>query len=96
MIRSVSSARGQQDDRDRAGLAQVPRQRQTVLARHHDVADHQVDALCAAPRLRRAGGVGDRKPRPSDIRRVVADRRFVVDQQGYAGAHIGHGSSIRE
>ena len=34
---------GQQDDRDPRRLAQVPAQRETVLAGHHDVEDHEVD-----------------------------------------------------
>src|SRR3546814_507880 len=51
----ILGARGQQDDGNAARLAQVAGQRQSVLARHHDVADDQVDALRAQDRARLGG-----------------------------------------
>src|SRR3546814_3640794 len=59
----ILGARGQQDDGNAARLAQMAGQRQTILAGHHNVADDEVDRLCAQHRARLGGarGVDDRK-----------------------------------
>ena len=94
-MRSVSSAHGgQQDDRDPRRLAQMPAEREAVLAGHHDVEDHEVDRRGLE---RPSGGGapvdhGDAHVVPLQVaRQRLADLAVVVDHE-----HVRGGFHARE
>ena len=84
-MRSVSSVRAVSRMTGRfAGLADVAGQRQAVLTRHHDVEDDEVDRIRRHPRPRALGIAGLRHAEAlarQILRKRLADRTFVVDQQ---------------
>ena len=82
---------GQQNDRNPRRFAQVPAKLESILARHHDVQDHEVDrsgAQCAP-----CGGSALRHGRAKSVALEVARKRFanlaviIDDQNVRAGFH---------
>ena len=83
---------GQQDDRDAGRLAQVPAEREAVLARHHDVEHHEVDRRRAQRPAR--GGRAFRHGHAHLVafevpRQRLANLAVVVDHQHMRGCVHG-------
>jgi len=95
----VVGACRQDDDRQRAARAQIPTERQTVFAGHHDVEDHEIDreAREHAARLVGAGGDTHLEILPSERRRQrLADLGSVVDneQAGFFLRFVDHAARV--
>ena len=93
-------AGGQHDDRHARGCAQVARELEAGLARHHDVEDQQVEAQPFELGARIGGGLsgGDAVAfGKQEAREQVADAAVVVDHEqmgsivGKSGGYRGHG-----
>ena len=93
-------ARGQHEDRHARGGAQVARELEAGLARHHHVEDQQIEAQPFELGARIGGGLrgGDAIALgEQEARQQVADAPVVVDHQqmrgvvGESGGYRGHG-----